>query len=283
MPPLLKIRSERDQMSAIERRIADFLLENSHLLRDYSSQQLADALNISQSSVVKFSQKLGFKGYPDLKFSIGEAVARSSNGSASAGGAAKFQRSKRVGVAATLWQMKSHAEEETRAINTSDKLEAAAAVLDSAGKVFVLGLGEDGIAAQGFAAKLASLGLTVIAHNDIALMTASVAMSESGDAVIAICELGKQSALGQVCRQFRERRCKVISITRNTGNALRMHADVALLISAHDDRPHVAMLLYRSALQHVLDLVYVLFVEDDDARLKRLHESVQRLHQFQEG
>src|SRR5687767_10406880 len=74
--PLLKIRAERDQMSAIERRIADYLLENAQLLRDYSSQQLANALGISQSSVVKFSQKLGFKGYPDLKFSIGEAMAR---------------------------------------------------------------------------------------------------------------------------------------------------------------------------------------------------------------
>src|SRR5690606_7368895 len=76
MSSLLKIRAERDQMSAIERRIADFLLDNAHLLRDYSSQQLASALGISQSSVVKFSQKLGFKGYPDLKFSIGESVAR---------------------------------------------------------------------------------------------------------------------------------------------------------------------------------------------------------------
>ena len=67
MSSLVKIRAERDQMSAIERRIADFILENAHLLRDYSSQQLANSLGISQSSVVKFSQKLGFKGYPDLK------------------------------------------------------------------------------------------------------------------------------------------------------------------------------------------------------------------------
>ena len=80
MSPLLKIRSERDQMSAIERRIADFLLDNAHLLRDYSSQQLASALGISQSSVVKFSQKLGFKGYPDLKYSIGESLARGDGG-----------------------------------------------------------------------------------------------------------------------------------------------------------------------------------------------------------
>ena len=76
MSPLLKIRAERDQMSAIERRIADYILENAHLLRDYSSQQLANALKISQSSVVKFSQKLGFKGYPDLKYSVGESIAR---------------------------------------------------------------------------------------------------------------------------------------------------------------------------------------------------------------
>src|SRR3546814_11500942 len=80
MSPLLKIRSERDHMSAIERRIADFLLDNAHLLRDYSSQQLASALGISQSSVVEFSQKLGFKGYPDLKSSVGESLARGDGG-----------------------------------------------------------------------------------------------------------------------------------------------------------------------------------------------------------
>ena len=66
MKPLPKIRAERDQMSAIERRIADFILDNAQLLRDYSSQQLAAALGVSQSSVVKFSQKLGYRGYPDL-------------------------------------------------------------------------------------------------------------------------------------------------------------------------------------------------------------------------
>src|SRR5690242_20756799 len=84
MSALVKIRSERDRMSAVERRIADFVLDNSHLLRDYSSQQLANALGISQSSVVKFCQKLGFKGYPDLKYSVGEAIARADNGDAPA-------------------------------------------------------------------------------------------------------------------------------------------------------------------------------------------------------
>src|SRR3954469_2874650 len=86
MSPLLKIRAERDQMSAIERRIADFIVENAQLLRDYSSQQLANTLKISQSSVVKFSQKLGFKGYPDLKYSVGESIARGDAGEVNGNG-----------------------------------------------------------------------------------------------------------------------------------------------------------------------------------------------------
>src|SRR5688500_12353233 len=112
MSPLLKIRAERDQMSAIERRIADFILDNAQLLRDYSSQQVANALRISQSSVVKFSQKLGYKGYPDLKYSIGEAMARADNGHDAP--AKPTDTDSHGGLAGALWQRKSEAEEETR-------------------------------------------------------------------------------------------------------------------------------------------------------------------------
>ena len=113
MSSLIKIRAERDQMSAIERRIADFILENAHLLRDYSSQQLANSLRISQSSVVKFSQKLGFKGYPDLKVSVSEAVARE-NGNGESRAAPPSRSDPQTALAADLWRSKSLAEEETR-------------------------------------------------------------------------------------------------------------------------------------------------------------------------
>jgi hypothetical protein len=93
--PLVKIRSERDQMSAIERRIADFILDNAHLLRDYSSQQLANALGISQSSVVKFSQKLGFKGYPDLKYCRSARRWRADNGNGGTPSAAERRHPRR--------------------------------------------------------------------------------------------------------------------------------------------------------------------------------------------
>jgi DNA-binding MurR/RpiR family transcriptional regulator len=132
MLPLLKIRAERDQMSAIERRIADFIVENAHLLRDYSSQQLANALKISQSSVVKFSQKLGFKGYPDLKYSIGDSLARGDGGDAN--GNAEPARRDPMPRSPSLWHSKAQAEQETRLINPPGNLDAIAALIGKAGR-----------------------------------------------------------------------------------------------------------------------------------------------------
>ncbi len=272
MSSLIKIRAERDQMSAIERRIADFMLENAHLLRDYSSQQLADALQISQSSVVKFSQKLGFKGYPDLKYSIGEAVARGSDAPVKA--AAKSTRaSARESLAETLWQSKSRAEEETRLINDAGTLIEIATLLGRAGKVFCIGFGDDGIAARAFAQRLGLLGALAVLHNDAVLMTASISSAARGDVLMVFSEQGQHAALNQLCRQFRDRQGKIVSVTRHTSNPLRAHADATLLVSAHDERSHIQPLLYQSALQHLLDQVFVLMCDGD--RVKQLNTNLE--------
>ena len=276
MPPLLKIRSERDQMSAIERRIADFLLENAHLLRDYSSQQLADALNISQSSVVKFCQKLGFKGYPDLKYSVGEAVARSNGGEAVRTTRAS-RSNEQVELAETLWQAKARAEEETRLIKAQGKIEGVASMIDRAGKVFLIGIGDDGIPAQSFAMKLSLLGILAVYHSDPVLMTSSIASAAKGDVLLVFSEHGQQPTLNQISKQFHGRRGKVISITRHTANPLRTHAEQSLLISAHDQHPHIEPLLYQSALLHLLDMIFVLLCSDGDDRLTKLSSNLERI------
>jgi DNA-binding MurR/RpiR family transcriptional regulator len=275
MSPLLKIRAERDQMSAIERRIADFIVENSHLLRDYSSQQLANALKISQSSVVKFSQKLGFKGYPDLKYSIGESLARG-DGDVNGNGE-PLRTDPREALAESLWTSKGRAEQETRLINPSADVDAIAAAIGKAGKVFVIGLGEDGIPARAFAMRLSMLGMLTVHHFDAVLMTAAIAGAGRGDVLMVFSEQGQQPALCKIGRQFRERSGVVVSVTRHCANPLRAHADHALLVSAHDERPHIEPLLYQSALRHLLDMIFVLLCEADDERIAQLELNRERI------
>ena len=281
MSPLLKIRAERDSMSAIERRIADFILEEAHLLRDYSSQQLANALGISQSSVVKFSQKLGFKGYPDLKTSVGESIARGDAGDAN-GNAEPVRDDPHAALAESLWQSKSLAEQETRLINPPEKVDGIAAAIGRARRVFIIGLGEDGIAARAFALRLSLIDILTVHHFDAVLMTASIAAAETGDVLMVFSEHGQQPALCQIGRQFRERHGTFVSVTRHTANPLRAQANHALLVSAHDERAHIQPLLYQSALRHLLDMLFVLLCEDGDGRLGRLHANLERIRNMLE-
>ena len=274
MTALVKIRSERDRMSAIERRIADFVLENSQLLRDYSSQQLANALGISQSSVVKFCQKLGFKGYPDLKLSINEAVARADNGH---DGEATGEQTELRRPAAGLWLRKSEAEEATRLINPPETLDAVAKAIGRARTVFIIGLGEDDIHARAFALRLSLLGILTVHNFDPAHMTASLSAAAADDVLLVFSEQGMQPSLCQLGHHFRAKRGKLVTITRHSSNALRAHAVVALLVSAHDEHAHIEPLLYHSALQHLLDRVYIRLCEADDGRRARLQENLDRI------
>jgi DNA-binding MurR/RpiR family transcriptional regulator len=282
MSSLIKIRAERDQMSAIERRIADFILENAQLLRDYSSQQLANSLGISQSSVVKFSQKLGFKGYPDLKVSVSEAVARE-NGNGDARAVVPSRSDPQTTLAADLWRSKAMAEEETRLINTSEKISEIARAIDAADRVFIIGLGEDGLPARAFAVKLTLIGIAVICHEDLVLMSSAISIAGKGDVLVLFSEHGRQAALSQAARQFRSRRGKVLSVTRHSANPLRSHADLSLLVSAHDDQPHIQPLLYQAVLQHVLDQVFVTLCEKGGKRLEHLKDNVKRAQRMLEA
>ena len=280
MSSLVKIRAERDQMSAIERRIADFGLDNAQLLRDYSSQQLANALGISQSSVVKFCQKLGFKGYPDLKYAIGDAIARADNGDAHE--TAPTGSDPDAALAGDLWRRKTEAEEETRSINPADTLGAVATSLADSARVFSIGLGEDDIHARAFALRLSLLGILTVHNYDTAHMTASVSAAGEGDVLLVFSEHGKQPALCQIAREFGGRGGTVVTVTRHTSNPLRAYADIALLVSAHDERPHVEPLLYHSALQNLLDRVFVMLCEEH-GRQERLLATLDRIQPLLES
>jgi DNA-binding MurR/RpiR family transcriptional regulator len=282
MPPLTRIAAERERMSAIERRIADFLCDNAHLLRDYSSQQLANALGISQSSVVKFSQKFGYRGYPDLKFSIGLAVARHEEGAP--------QDEQRVALALPedgaelalheLSSQRQAAQLQTQMTNPLALLQQAVALIDQAPRVYVHGLGDDGVYARDLAMRLSLQGIVAIHHADAILMLADLSTVRGNDVLIVLSEFGKMQPLVHISRQFQALGGKVISITRHTANPLRASADTALAACANADAPYMAQLLYRSSLQLLLDSLFVLLCHANPERQRQLGVNLERVAQL---
>ena len=63
---LTKISNAGSEFTENEQKIADFLQANVSELQSVSSRKMAKQLGISQSSIVKFAQKLGAQGFTEL-------------------------------------------------------------------------------------------------------------------------------------------------------------------------------------------------------------------------
>ncbi len=103
-----------------------------------------------------------------------------------------------------------------------------------------------------------------------------------GDVLVVFSEHGNHPALTKIARYFRERRGLVISVTRHSANPLRAIADQALLVSAHDELAYVQPLLYQSALQHLLDRIFIALCEMNDQRQALLLANLERIQQMLE-
>ena len=63
---LIRIRQRYPDLAQSDKKLADYLLSQPDTARHLSSQQLAAEAGVSQSSVVKFAQKMGFKRWPAI-------------------------------------------------------------------------------------------------------------------------------------------------------------------------------------------------------------------------
>ena len=180
-------------------------------------------------------------------------------------------------IAERLRASKAAAEEETWLANPQADIEAIVQLIDGAPKVFVYGLGDDGLYAREFAMRLSLLGMLTVHHADPILMMANLSAARPGDAMLVFSEFGKLPQLFQLSRQFQDMGGKVVSITRHSANPLRAHADASLVLCAHDPAPHVAQLLYRSSLQSLLDVVFVLLCHANPDRHRQLGVNLERI------
>jgi DNA-binding MurR/RpiR family transcriptional regulator len=261
MRRLLVMRAEQGGLSAVERRIADYLLASGHLVRDQSSQQLAKVLDVSQSSVVKFAKRLGFRGYPDMKLSISEALARAAAREAVAASGtvddAGKVRAERVSRA------KAAADEETRSLNSPAKMADVARRMAEADTVYCAGDGIDAPAVQSFASRLALLGRRSFACTQSAMLRSSLCAAGSRDLLVVVCERPRDPEWVRGCEEMRAAGGTAIVVSRQSTGLLADVVDACLVVSAHATEGHLADMLYESAVRQLLDDVFLRIISLD--------------------
>lgn len=257
MRTLLALRAERGELSTIERRIADHIVENPLCVRDRSSQQLATMLSVSQSSVVKFAKRMGFRGYPDMKLSITEAMARS----AARDGPLVISADPDMARAEALSRGKAAADDETRALNAPELLGSAVRRLAGAETLFIAGAGVAGLAAQAFAAHVAALGRRCIVSADAGMLRLGLLSARQRDVLLLVGERSVDAEWLGACREMRAVGGGVVVVTRQRTESLVAAADECLIVSAQAATRRVEELIHESAVRQLLDDIFLRIAE----------------------
>ena len=69
-----KIRSNYDDLTKNHKVIAHWILENSERVPFQSVQDLSKDVGISDASIIRFAQRIGYKGYTELKEALADGV-----------------------------------------------------------------------------------------------------------------------------------------------------------------------------------------------------------------
>ena len=247
-------------MSANEKKLADFILENPSLIRDYSSQQIASSVGVSQSSVVKFSQKMGYRGFTDLKLAIHETVVKQESNVAVLNGR-RESRGTGVSLKNRLFQAKSDAISGATDLNDDDSLRLAARVIESSLRVQFAGTGSACSVIRDSALKLMSVGKPVIADADADVQLLGVATLSRGDCLILISASGQSTHLGHLAQVARKAGAKIITVTNQSANPLAALADIRLYCVSDGSDNDIPDVVAATSQQHVIDLVFYTLAE----------------------
>lgn len=278
---LLSIRQRYAGFAQSDKKLADFLLAEPDRARHLSSQQLALETGVSQSSVVKFAQKLGFKGFPALKLAISEALASSPNPlSITVHNQILGDDTLRI-VGEKLINENLSAMRATLDVNSEEKLRQSVEMLLAARRIILTGIGASGLVARNFGWKLMKIGLNAVVEQDMHALLATVQATDPQDLLLPISYSGERREINMAADEMLHAGGRILAITGFTPNALQQRASHCLYTIAEEQATRSAAISSTSAQTMLTDLLFMALVQRDlehaPERIRHSEELVKKL------
>ncbi|CAI0977887.1 MurR/RpiR family transcriptional regulator [Serratia fonticola] len=276
MSTLLRIRQIYPTLAQNDRKLADFLLDNAEQARHLSSQKLAQLAGVSQSSVVKFAQKLGYKGFPALKLALGEVLAQPQVAPVVTVHNHILSSDPLKTVGEKLLLEKQAALRATLDINSEQRLLTALEMLRAARRVILVGIGASGLVAKDLSFKLLKIGVMAVAEADMYVQLATIKALSREDLLLAISFSGERREINLAAEEARIAGAKVLALTSFSPNGLQQRADHCLYTIAQEPNIRSAAISSSTAQFALTDLLFMALLQHElDHTHDRIHHSEQ--------
>ncbi len=194
-----------------EEDIADYLLAHREGIMELSIQKIASELYIAPNSIMRFAKKLGYSGFAELKFTVGNE--------------GKFGKKT---LSRQLMELLPQNIVKTLDLIEEPVLEKVAAVMRKAGCCIFAGVGDSEYFCEMLGKNLRCIDYKVQYYHQIHDMIYAVEHGDAGDALVIISARGENQRLVALARRGKEKGMKVVSLTHMCENPLALAADYRL-------------------------------------------------------
>ncbi len=264
-----RIRRLYPEMGPGEKKIADYILNNTSNILECSVTTLAKLSGCGDATVVRFSRRVGYDGFQALKIGIaGEMGATSSVSS-------------EIGTDDTCFEIyKKHVEDirytlqNTETVLDADMLERAAKSIMNAQRIVIFGLGNSAAIATDAAHKLLRVGLNAQACCDNHLQAIIASHLDRNSVVIGISHSGSSKDVVEALRLSKIGNATTICITNYDSSPIVAASDIALFTKSEETRYSILALSSRIAQLAILDAIYTyIVIHSDKASLQAIYKT----------
>jgi DNA-binding MurR/RpiR family transcriptional regulator len=250
------IQARFDDFSRSQKDVAQYIVDHLDEVAFQTAEELARRANTSSSTVVRFSQALGFEGFPELQSSARDEyrrrVAHDRGGRSDAGAAPLFsldQSDVETAVAADHVNV----EDTARRMSRSD-IDAAIDAIADAGRVLIAGTDQMAF----FASYLRHLLMLLDLQAEVVASPSQEALSKLGriderHLVIGLSAGRAHPLVVRAMKLARHRKARTVAITDATLSEVAKQAQIRLYYSSNSPayvRSHTALLALIQALAY---------------------------------
>lgn len=249
------IHSKYNNLTNTERKVADYILENSEGVVYMSITDLADHCGVGESSVFRFCRSLSYRGYQDFKIALAHSITAENE---------IPQLTDKVLMNDTMDQVSSKvlssnisALNETYNLIDNEKMDQAIEHLLQAERVIFFGVGSSLMTAMEAKIKFMRITNKTECSIDSHLQMMSAALMTKRDVAVVISYSGSTKDTIEVAKRAKESGATVISITRFVKSPLTSYSDLTLLCGANEGPLQGGSLSAKISQLYLLDVLYV--------------------------
>ena len=261
-----------EEMGSAEKRIADFIINNSQDLLSLSISELAQKCNCGEATVTRFAKRLNLSGYQQLKISIAKEKDWSK----------VYENISKEDSPSTIFSKVCNdiysSLEKTKAKINKKHLNDFCECLLRVEHVYVFGLGNSASIAMDAAHKFSRLGIHAMACNDNHMQAIIASHVDDKCLVWGISHSGSSKDIIEALQIAKSNGAKTATITDKTKSPIYKTSDYILTTESNETNYRILGLNSRIAQLAIIDTVYSYLVCHLSNSKQQVQQTEKALH-----